>query len=108
MTLEQEQCAPIKRGAPPMSAEEARELASQAPGWSLTDTSLAREFTFQDFREAISFVNRVADIAEREGHHPDITIYYNKVRLSLSTHNIGGLSRNDFILAAKISKVTGG
>jgi 4a-hydroxytetrahydrobiopterin dehydratase len=61
-----------------------------------------KEFKFVDFIGAINFVNLVADIAEEEGHHPDIHIFYNKVRLELSTHAIGGLSENDFILAAKI------
>jgi 4a-hydroxytetrahydrobiopterin dehydratase len=85
--------------------EEARTPAAQIPEWTLTDKSLERDFTFKDFRQAIAFVNRIADVAESENHHPDITIAYNKVHLTLSTHNIGGLSRNDFIVAAKIDKV---
>lgn len=66
---------------------------------------LIREFICKDFREAMTLVNRVADLAEAEQHHPDIEISYNKVRLKLSTHSIGGLSRNDFILAAKIDRI---
>jgi len=67
--------------------------------------SLERDFPFKDFLEAIAFINRIADVAESENHHPYITISYNKVHLTLSTHKIGGWSRNDFILAAKIDKV---
>ena len=77
----------------------------ETPGWTLKDNAIEREFKFKDFREAISFVNGIAEIAEEEGHHPDIYIYYNKVRLELSTHNIGGLSKNDFVLAAKVNEL---
>ena len=63
---------------------------------------IKRHFKFKDFTEAIAFVNKVAQIAEQEGHHPDITINYNKVTIELWTHSIGGLSENDFILASKI------
>jgi 4a-hydroxytetrahydrobiopterin dehydratase len=80
-------------------------LLPEVPEWTVKEKSLERDFVFKNFREAIAFVNRVADAAESEGHHPDITISYNKVHLSLSTHKIGGLSRNDFILATKIDKV---
>ena len=66
---------------------------------------IERQFRFKDFREAIAFVNKVADLAESEGHHPDIFISWNKVRLTLTTHKIGGLSRNDFVLAAKIDEL---
>ena len=62
---------------------------------------------FKDFKEAMKFVNKVAEAAEQEGHHPDIHIYYNKVRLELTTHKIKGLSENDFILAAKINALFG-
>lgn len=63
---------------------------------------LRRVFEFADFREAMRFVNRVAEVAEAEGHHPDIAIHWNKVELTLWTHKIGGLHENDFILAAKV------
>lgn len=108
MALTEEKCIPCKGGEPPLGPEEARALHIQVPEWTLHEKSLEREFTFKDFREAIAFINRVADIAEAEGHHPDISIFYNKVRLELSTHKIGGLSRNDFILAAKIDQVVAG
>jgi len=92
---------------PPLTQEEARTLLSEIPQWSLKDNSIERTFQFKDFKEAMRFVNRVAETADKENHHPDIHIYYNKVRLELSTHKIKGLSKNDFILAAKINALTG-
>ena len=77
------------------------------PGWSADSPSkkISKAFYFEDFIGAINFVNKVADLAETEGHHPDISIVYNKVKLDLSTHAIKGLSENDFILAAKINEI---
>lgn len=70
--------------------------------WEVVDDKkIKRRFNFKDFREAMDFVNRLAEIAEAEGHHPDLHIYYNKVTVVLTTHAIKGLSENDFILAAK-------
>lgn len=103
---------PIK----PFSKEKIEEYLDFAPGWFLSldrpsdlghsgkDSSIKihKEFLFKDFVQAIRFTNRVADIAEVEGHHPDIYIFNNKVKLELWTHSINGLSENDFILAAKI------
>ncbi|MDO8684964.1 MAG: 4a-hydroxytetrahydrobiopterin dehydratase [Armatimonadota bacterium] len=107
MELVEQKCEPCRAGTPALSREEAEELLEEVPMWTLKDDSIEREFRFNDFREAIGFVNKVAEIAEAEDHHPDIHIHYNKVRLELSTHKIGGLSNNDFILAAKIDKVAG-
>ena len=77
------------------------------PGWRLEEngTRLVRRVEFEGFRKAMEFVNRVADIAEQEGHHPDIAIHWNKVDLVLWTHKIGGLHENDFILAAKVDRL---
>lgn len=105
MTLLQEKCRPCQGGEPTLSVGEAEELARQTPEWSLEDKVIERQFRFKDFREAIAFVNKVADLAESEGHHPDIFISWNKVRLTLTTHKIGGLSRNDSVLAAKIDEL---
>ena len=88
-----------------MSAEEAREQLRQVEGWELSSdgTSISKSWSRKHFKDAIEFVNRVADIAEAEQHHPDIHLTgYKKVRIALTTHAIGGLSENDFILAAKI------
>lgn len=88
----------------PFNKTKAEEFLAEVPGWTLDKDAkiIAKEFKFQDFIGAVNFVERVADVAEMEGHHPDIHIFYNKVLLELSTHSIGGLSENDFIVAAKI------
>lgn len=91
-----------------MTKEEADQYLSEVLGWQMTDDgkSISRDFEFKDFKGSMAFVNKVADVAESEGHHPDIYIFYSKVKLELSTHAIGGLSENDFILAAKINAIT--
>ena len=105
--LTRKRCVPCEAGTPPMTLEEAQRMAEQVPGWELKpdEQKLVRRFKLKDFREAMAFVNRVADLAESEGHHPDIHISWNRVRLELTTHAIKGLSENDFILAAKISEL---
>ena len=102
MTLAEQTAKPVAKGDVPLSRTDAGELMREVPQWSLTETSITRDFHFKDFRQAMDFVNGVAAIANEQDHHPDILISYNKVRLSLSTHKIGGLSMNDFIVAAKI------
>ena len=100
-------CVPCRGGVAPLSETAARELAGQTPLWRLEEnaTRLKRAFEFADFVEAMRFVNRVADVAETQGHHPDIAIHWNKVGLTLWTHKIGGLHENDFILAVKIDRL---
>ena len=86
-----------------MTDEEALALKKEIRSeWQLKDSTLIREFKFKTFEAALDFVNRIASIAGKENHHPDIDINYNRVTLTLSTHAIKGLSKNDFILAAKI------
>ena len=102
MKLAEQTAKPIAKGDAPLSRREAGELMREIPQWSLTDTMVTRDFRFKDFSQAMDFVNGVAAIANEQDHHPDILISYNKVRLSLSTHKIGGLSLNDFIVAARI------
>ena len=105
MVLLQQKCEPCRAGTLPLAHDEAEEMAKEIPQWTLNEKSVERQFRFNGFRESIGFVNKVAEIAEAEDHHPDIHIFYNKVKLELSTHKIGGLSKNDFILAAKIDKL---
>jgi len=100
--LTKKKCVPCEGGVPSLTSGRAEELLVQVPGWELQDTYITRTYRFANFKEALMFVNRVATIAESEGHHPDITITYNIVTLTLTTHAIAGLSENDFILAAKI------
>ncbi len=104
MDLIAQKCRAYKKGEPPLAQTEAEELLREVPRWTLGPGSLGREFVFKDFRQAMEFVNRVAGIANEEDHHPDMIISYNKVKLALATHKIGGLSLNDFILAAKIDR----
>ncbi len=90
-----------------MEPERAREYAAAIPGWDLSENArrISRRFSFSTFPDAIAFVQRVADLAEEEGHHPDFEIRYNKVDITLWTHKIDGLHENDFIMAAKISEL---
>ena len=106
--LLKKKCVPCEGGSiDPFLPEEVRNYMPDVPAWKLSEDSksISREYKFKDFIGAVNFVNNIADIAEAEGHHPDIHIYYNKVHLDLSTHAIGGLSENDFIVAAKIDAV---
>ena len=103
--LANKKCTPCEGGTKPMAKKEAEEYLSQAKDWNLAGHKIEKEFVFKDFKEAMKFVNKVAEIAESEGHHPDIHISWNRVRLDLSTHSIRGLSENDFILAAKIDRL---
>jgi 4a-hydroxytetrahydrobiopterin dehydratase len=105
--LLQKKCVPCEGGAIPLTRMEATELLTQVDGWTLDaeGKKISKEFKFQDFVGAINFIERVADVANQEDHHPDIHVYYNKVVLELWTHAIGGLSENDFIVAAKADAV---
>ena len=98
-------CVPCEGGIPPFTQEQIKQYVPLVPGWEVGENKkLQRDFKFEDFKEAMQWVNKVADLAESEGHHPDILIHeWNKVRLELTTHATGGLSENDFILAAKIN-----
>ena len=97
-------CVPCEGGAMPLNRTESEGYMAQVSGWMLDEKGekISKEYKFKDFIGAINFVNNVAEIAESENHHPDIKINYNKVLLELNTHAIGGLSDNDFIVAAKI------
>jgi 4a-hydroxytetrahydrobiopterin dehydratase len=90
---------------PALSSEEITQGLKAISDWQLKDGALARSFSFGDFREAMSFVNSVAALAERAGHHPDIDIRYNKVNLALSSHDAGGITDRDFSLAKGIGEI---
>lgn len=103
--LTDKKCVACEGGIPPLTEAEISVFKPEVPAWEVSpDTkSISRQFTFKDFKEALAFVNRVGALAEEEGHHPDIKLFeYKHVLISLWTHAIGGLSENDFILAAKI------
>ncbi len=105
MDLTQKKCKPCEGNMPPLTEEHANELLKEIPNWEIRDGHVFRQFKFKNFRESIAFVNKAAEIAEQENHHPDIKISYNKVSIDLFTHSIKGLSENDFILAAKIDNI---
>jgi len=88
-----------------LSSAEVESRLKSLPGWSVESGELVRTFQFKDFRASMALVNQVADLAEDAGHHPDIDIRYNKVRLALVTHDQGGLTAKDFDLAAKTDKL---
>lgn len=99
-------CVPCEGGVRPMSVAEAKRNLRKVKGWTLKGNKIYRSFEFPDFKRAMGFAVAVGKIAEREGHHPDINIYsWNKVGLTLYTHAIGGLSMNDFIVAAKANLI---
>lgn len=110
-------CEPCAAGTPPLAGAELERLTAQLPGWSVVrappttsaapaggGSKLEKEYRFPDFRQALAFVDRVGEIAEREGHHPDIELGWGRVKLTIWTHSIGGLSVNDCILAAKADR----
>ena len=105
--LADEKCVPCRGGVPPLKGEELRKVAAELGGsWRIVDEHhLEKDFSFGDFAEALSFTNAIGAIAEREGHHPDIYLAWGKVRVQIWTHKIDGLTRSDFILAAKIDAV---
>jgi 4a-hydroxytetrahydrobiopterin dehydratase len=112
MSLAEKKCIPCEDPKlPPMSCDEARKLYEESQteitGWGMNDacSRLSSVKNFANFVSAMEFVNKVADVAEDAGHHPNISINYNEVILDLWTHSIGGLSENDFIVAARINQV---
>ncbi len=100
-------CIPCQGGVPPLTAREIRPLMKQLDdGWTvIEDHHLEKTFLFPDFKHALAFVNRVGELAEQEGHHPDIRLGWGRVVLQIWTHKINGLTESDFILAAKADAV---
>ena len=96
-------------GTPPMADEEAERLLAQLDGWTLEEASghrqLVKTYRFRDFVGAVDFVNRITPVSEAEGHHPDLVVAWGRVRAQLWTHAAGGVTENDFVLAAKIDRV---
>ena len=106
--LAHKRCAPCEGGVKPLGKAEAERLLRELPGWRLASAAKAIEcdYLMKDFGAAIEFINRIAEVAEKEDHHPDLHLSgYRKLRVELSTHAIEGLSENDFIVAAKIGHI---
>jgi 4a-hydroxytetrahydrobiopterin dehydratase len=106
--LSRKRCVPCEGGIPPLPADQVRTLLADVPDWKLTEDGkrIRREWRVKDFATALDFFRRVGDIAEDEGHHPDLHLVgYRNVAVELWTHAVNGLTENDFILAAKIDRL---
>ena len=105
MELTTRSCTPCRGGIPPLGRDAAEKLLTEVPGWTLGGdaTHIERTFKFPDFAAALAFVNRVGELAEAEGHHPDLSFGWGYCRVLWQTHKIKGLHENDFIMAAKVN-----
>ena len=108
-TLIEKVCTPCRGGAPPLTREEAERYLGQVPGWELLDDArlIRRTFRLANFREALAFVHGIGELAEAEGHHPDLCFGWGYATVALRTKKIKGLHENDFILAAKVDRLAG-
>ncbi len=100
-------CTPCRGGVPPLTGEEIATHGRQTPAWDVLDEGrrIERSFRFKDFAQAFAFVKQVGDLAEDEGHHPDVTFGWGYATVSLQTKKIKGLHENDFIMAAKLDQI---
>jgi len=104
--LAERECVPCRGGVPPMAGTEIQSLLGQLSEWDVVDEHhLRKEYRFTNFRETLYFVNRVGELAESQGHHPDICFGWGKAEITIWTHKIDGLTESDFVLAAKIDKL---
>ncbi len=108
-SLARERCAELPSGTPPLTAEEARQLAGAvARDWNVDAAEIRREFTSKSFNAAFGLTTRIALLAESQNHHPELQVAWGRLVVRLTTHSVGGLSRNDFIMAARIDRLAGG
>ena len=105
--LAEKECVSCKGGVPPLKGEPLQKLSQQlGADWRVvTEHHLEKEYTFKNFREALAFTNRVGELAESQNHHPDIYLAWGKVRITIWTHKIDGLTESDFVMAAKIEEL---
>jgi 4a-hydroxytetrahydrobiopterin dehydratase len=105
--LAEKECVPCKGGVPALKGADLSRLRGELHSdWQVVkEHQLEREFKFKDFREALDFTNQVGELAEEQGHHPDIYLTWGKVKISIWTHKVDGLTESDFVLAAKIDKL---
>jgi 4a-hydroxytetrahydrobiopterin dehydratase len=104
--LSARECVPCRGGVPPLEGEEIRKLLKELDGWEVvSEHHLKKRYKFGDFRESLAFVNRVGELAEQQGHHPDICFGWGQAEITIWTHKIDGLTESDFILAAKIDEL---
>src|SRR5208282_5739061 len=105
--LADKKCVPCRGGVPPLKGKELEALHKIVPQWDVVEQHhITRAFTFPDFKQALDFVNRVGALAEEQGHHPDILLAWGKAEVTMWTHKIDGLTESDFIMAAKIDRLT--
>jgi 4a-hydroxytetrahydrobiopterin dehydratase len=106
--LSSKSCVPCRGGIPPLKQSESEKLLSQVGNWTLKKEPdrIERKFQFNDFASALKFVNQVGELAETEGHHPDITLGWGYSTVTFYTHKIKGLHENDFIMAAKVNLIS--
>jgi 4a-hydroxytetrahydrobiopterin dehydratase len=100
-----DRCRELPPGTPALEGNELSELVTRLHGWGIEDRTLTKEYRFANYYETLAFVNATAIVSHKENHHPDLEVSYNRVRVKYSTHSVGGLSRNDFICAAKIDAI---
>ncbi len=107
-TLVAKTCTPCRGGVPPLTPQEAEHLHLHVPQWEVRDEArrIERTFRFRNFREAFALVQQVTELAEAEGHHPDISFGWGYVTVAMQTKKIKGLHENDFIMAAKIDRLS--
>lgn len=104
--LASRECVPCRGGVPPLSNQEIQNFISELVGWeTVREHHLRKAYEFKNFRDGLEFVNRVGELAEEQGHHPDILLAWGRVEITIWTHKIDGLTESDFILAAKIDKL---
>jgi 4a-hydroxytetrahydrobiopterin dehydratase len=103
--LASRKCIPCEGGVAPLRQDEVTRLLKQLQGWESVGGKIAKTYSFQNYYQTMAFVNAAAWISHREDHHPDMTVGYNKCRVEYMTHQIGGLSENDFICAAKLDRL---
>ena len=105
--LADKKCVPCRGGIPPLKGKELETLHQSVPHWTITNEHhIHREFRFPDFARALEFVNRVGALAEEQGHHPDILLAWGKAEVTMWTHKIDGLTESDFVMAAKIDRLS--
>ena len=107
--LAEKDCIPCKGGVPPLKGNELEKVARELDsGWRvINEHHLEKEYKFKNFREALDFTNKVGELAESQGHHPDIYLAWGQVKLTIWTHKIDGLTESDFVMAAKADKLLG-
>jgi 4a-hydroxytetrahydrobiopterin dehydratase len=107
MDLTRKKCVPCEGGVPKVTGPALDALLASVEGWQLAGDRIRKHLRFRDFRAAMAFLNAMAELAEDEGHHPDFSVHYSVVDVEIWTHAAGGLTENDFILAAKIDRLPG-